>query len=136
MNREIEFRGKNKDGEWIYGYYYKETSTSLALQEYGIGEINTHYILTVINHLPFKVEVIGESVGQYTGVKDKNGKKIFEGDVYHHGDPDITYTVVWSDTSFRGKQNNSSSYAGLEAWKDRIEVIGNVYEDNLESEVN
>ena len=71
MDREIEFRGKTKDNEWIYGYYHKETSTSLALQEYGIGKIDTHYIHAVINHLLFKVEVVGETIGQYTGLKDR-----------------------------------------------------------------
>lgn len=66
---------------------------------------------------------------QYTGLKDKNGKEIFESDIYHMGDRNITYTVVWHDTGLIGKQNSSSSYAGLEHWRDRIEVIGNIYEN-------
>jgi len=66
---------------------------------------------------------------QYTGLKDKNGTEICEGDIYHMGDPEITYTVVWHDTGLIGKQNGSSSYAGLLSWQERIEVIGNIYEN-------
>lgn len=68
---------------------------------------------------------------QYTGLKDKNGTEIYEGDIYHMGDPNITYTVVWCDSGLKGKQNGSSSYAGLESWKDKIEVIGNAHKDLL-----
>lgn len=68
-------------------------------------------------------------IQQYTGLKDKNGKEVYEGDIFHLGNQNITYTVVYFDTAFRGKQNGaSSSYVGLEGWKDCIEVIGNIYE--------
>jgi len=65
----------------------------------------------------------------FTGLLDKNGKEIYEGDIYNMGDNTITYTVVWNDSGFIGKQNGSSSYAGLEYWMDRIEIIGNIYEN-------
>ena len=67
-------------------------------------------------------------IQQYTGLKDKNSKEIYEGDIFHLGDPNITYTVVYFDTAFRGKQNGSSSYVGLDDWKGCIEVIGNICE--------
>lgn len=64
---------------------------------------------------------------QWTGLKDKNGVEIFEGDVYHQGDPNIKYVVVWHDTGLKGKQLGSSSYAGISYWQDRIEIIGNIH---------
>lgn len=65
---------------------------------------------------------------KYIGLKDKNGKEIRERDIYHHGDINILYVVVFLDSSYVGKQLGSSSYAGIEYWLDRIEVIGNVEE--------
>lgn len=66
---------------------------------------------------------------QYTGVKDKNGKEIYEGDIYHVGDKNIRYLVVWFDSGFEGKQLRSTSYAGLKSWAKDTEILGNIYEN-------
>jgi hypothetical protein len=66
---------------------------------------------------------------QYTGLQDVNGKDIYEGDIYHHGEPKILYVVEWHDTGFKGRQVSNKSTAGLTHWQDRIQIIGNVFEN-------
>lgn len=69
MNREILFRGKRKDNnKWVYGYLYR------------LSERLNPFIMFV-NSNAESHEVILETVGQFTGLTDKNGNKIFEGDI-------------------------------------------------------
>ena len=74
--REILFRGKRLDnGEWVYGGYHFE---------HGFGD-PSHYIVEYSTFGAFTVnnliKVEPETVGQFTGMLDKNGDKIFEGEV-------------------------------------------------------
>lgn len=75
MNDRYLFRGKRKDnGEWVYGGIYYQKADE-------VKEEAVYIIGGSLNDVGAAYEVIPETVGQCTGLKDKIGKPIFEGDI-------------------------------------------------------
>jgi hypothetical protein len=105
------YRGKTKDGEWVEGYYMQIIKPS-----HSILEISTEKLLNV---LP-------ETVGQWTGLTDKNGKRIFDNDVVR----------CWGGEYFNGIYEFNQTFVVKDAYDivtlceyEYVEYIGNIHDN-------
>lgn len=122
--REILFRGKRVDnGEWIEGdliqsrdkTYIHPKANSFRVSETGLSK------LIVLR------EVYPETVGQYTGLTDKNGKKIFEGDIIRSNSERGYIEYYPNDCAFEVVDDHG--FYWLISEMSNIEVIGNIHDN-------
>ena len=121
--REILFRGKKIDNdEWTYGFYFEH---SIDGQKYSYIKYQTFDEGFVTN------EVVADTVGQFTGLCDKNGKKIFEGDIVES--PNGTQGFIeWKNAECAFLVNISDDWQTMDDCP--YEVIGNIYDNKEEEE--
>lgn len=129
--REIIFRGKRKDtGEWVEGYY---SGYGLICQ----NEPEDTYNATgdYCGQTPYVgfVEVDPATVGQYIGQTDKNGKKIFEGDILRITDrygKFLDWRVEFRKGAFSIKHPDCNYWCGIGDFDGYIiEIIGNIHDN-------
>jgi uncharacterized phage protein (TIGR01671 family) len=172
VSREFLFRGIRVDsGDWVYGHYIKGSKCFCNAFGFVETDINGEYIIVDCDYIycidcdegdfiSGLIEVIPETIGQYTGLDDVDGIKIFEYDILKYrkkdefGEVDIVGVVLWNRGNYDDSENNGfylfpfysawylketgddycnlDSYGKIYCIEDfRCKIIGNIF-DNKE----
>ena len=130
--REIKFRAWLKEDKKMVNVETMDF-TDKSIQYLKKSEIINAYILR--RESDDDVELM-----QYTGLKDKNGKEIYEGDILFFRDENMKYIVVWQDAAFIIKSIEIRKYSEKMCWLDDTEIcceiVGNIYENKKLLEEN
>lgn len=121
MNREILFKGKRVDnGEWVEGFYCPRPYSHFPCEP-------SIFPIATIDKEWYGIEVIPETVGQYTGLNDKNNVKIFEGDIlkFRSG----IYSVEWDNEHSKFLQRDGQFSRELHIWIAKSEIVGNIHDN-------
>lgn len=116
--RDILFRGKRLDnGEWVYGNLFLSDTDGGA------------YILAGSRIVTIEWEVDPSTVGQYTGLLDKNGERIFEGDVLTVDGEDGFFVLEFQEDTARFVMSGDSIVVDFDNfWSYEVEVMGNIHD--------
>lgn len=147
MTREILFRGKRIiDGEWVESNIAFVDNTPKGARGFVVAgyDYNSDDVPKVL----YPMEIKPETIGQFTGLKDKNGKKVFEGDVLSFADsyaPHFAVVVFETEdiascgccyesfhgSGFVGKVLPGSKYHASSFCEDfaEAEIIGNIHDN-------
>lgn len=124
MENRFLYRGKRSDnGEWVEGFLFMVNDVPYILPHHKTGQpIHADNLLKTV------VEVLEDTICQCTGLKDKNGKRIFENDILKDN---VIYGVVkWDDANARYIiDDREDGYQDYSEWWHECEIIGNIFDD-------